>query len=193
MRELVGGAEILYTTHNESMSGHMGIAKIMNRIKKRYYWTVLEKDVENFVKGCTDCQARKRQQHRKPVGLLQSIQLGMALEKIGMDLGPFRRSKEENTTIIVVTDYATRWAETGALPSRKTEHVAKFLIQSIFARHGSPRYILTDREAAFRSELVTQIVKMLGTANRSTTSYHSFCNGLTERFNKTLDVDVSQY
>ena len=158
--------EILFSHHCEPLSGHWGIAKTLHKIKNRYYWTNLQKDVEKFVKGCVDCQARKGQENKKPVGLLQPIPVSTPFQRVGIDiLGPFRRSKAGKTVIIVATDYATRWAETKALPSGKAEPVAKFILENIIARHGAPRYLLSDRGQTFRSELVQQLAKSIQSAN----------------------------
>lgn len=123
--------EIIFSHHSEPTSGHLGIAKTLNKISTRYYWLHPQKDVEKF-KGCVDCQARKGQETRKPVGFLQPIPIGMPFERVDIDiLGPFRKSSNGKTVIVVATDYATRWAETAALTKAKAGHVAKFLMQFI--------------------------------------------------------------
>ncbi|KAF2892396.1 hypothetical protein ILUMI_13774 [Ignelater luminosus] len=53
---------------------------------------------------------------------------------IGIDLlGPFRRSRNGNTMIIVATDYATRWEETRALPIGK-DTTKVFHVFLVYAR-----------------------------------------------------------
>lgn len=191
-KALVG--EIMYSHHSEPLCGHLGMAKTLHKIKDRYYWDGLQKDVERFVKGCADCQARKGQQNRKPIGLLQPIPVGTPFERIGIDLlGPFRKSRNGNTMIVVATDYATRWAETKALPNGKTGPVAKFILENIVTRHGAPKYLLSDRGKVFQSELVNELIKKMGTTKQFTTAYHPSTNGLTERLNKTLADMLSIY
>lgn len=186
--------EILYSHHSEPLAGHLGLTKTLFKIKERYFWESLQKDVERFVRGCEDCQARKGQQNKKPVGLLQPIEVGTPFERVGIDLlGPFRRSRSGKTMIIVATDYATRWVETEALSSGQAKPVAKFILEKIITRHGSPRYILSDQGKTFRSNLVRELLKCMGTCNQYTTAYHPSCNGLTERFNKTLANMLSMY
>lgn len=118
---------------------------------------------------------------------MQSIAVSTPFEKIGIDLlGPFRRSRNGKTVIVVATDYATRWAETKALLNGKAGPVAKFIVEQIITRHGAPRHILSDRGKTFQSELVSEVLKLSGITRQFTTAYHPSCNGLTERFNKTL-------
>lgn len=128
------------------------------------------------------------------MGLLQPIPVGTPFERVGIDiLGPFRRSRNGKTVIVVATDYATRWAETEALSSGKALPVAKFMLEKIITRHGAPRHILSDRGQTFRSQLVHELLQCMGTTNQYTTSYHPSCNGLTERLNKTLADMLSKY
>lgn len=190
-REMI--AEILYSHHAEPLFGHLGITKTLEKIKSRYYWDGLQKDVESFVKGCPDCQARKGSK-MKPPGSLQPIPISTPFERIGIDLlGPFRRSTRGNTMIIVATDYATRYVEAAALPDGKATSVAKFMLENIITRHGAPRYILSDRGATFRSELVTNLLQLMGVTSHFTTSFHPSCNGLVERCNKTIADMLSLY
>jgi hypothetical protein len=180
--------EILYSNHNEPLAGHLGFAKCFKKISQRYYWDGLRRDVEKYIKGCPDCQARKGHVGLKPPGLLQPIEIpSHPFEKIGIDLlGPFRRSVRGKTMIVVATDYATRWVTAAALRDGTAKQVAQFLVDFVITKHGAPRYLLSDRGTVFRSELVTSLLKEMGTVSLFTTSYHPQTNGLTERFNKTL-------
>jgi len=186
--------EILFSNHNEPLSGHLGVAKTYHRIANRYYWDSLRKDVEKYVRGCPDCQSRKGPTNSKPQGLLQPIRVGQPFDKIGIDLlGPFRSSVKGKTMIVVATDYATRYVETAALRDGKAENVARFILENIINRHGCPRSILSDRGAVFRSEIVTNLLQKMGIQTSFTTSYHPACNGLTERYNKTLADMLSKF
>lgn len=62
--------EILFAHHAEPLFGHLGITKTLDKIRCRYYWDGLQKDVEAYVKGCPDCQARKGSKG-KPARMLQ--------------------------------------------------------------------------------------------------------------------------
>lgn len=95
--------------------------------------------------------------------------------------------------IVVATDYATRWVEAKALTNGKANTVADFILERIITKHGSPKTLLSDRGATFRSDLVQELLKIMGVVNSFTTSYHPQCNGLTERFNHTLADMLSIY
>jgi len=128
------------------------------------------------------------------MGLLQSIPVGEPFSKIGIDyLGPFPKTRRGNVHILVATDYCTRYVELVSVPTATAEEVASFLLYRIVLRHGAPREFLSDRGAAFRANITTALLKMLRIKKLSTTSYHPQCNGLTERFNRTLADMLSMY
>ncbi|KAK9712801.1 RNase H-like domain found in reverse transcriptase [Popillia japonica] len=205
--------EILYTNHNDPISGHLAIARTLHKIRRKFYWDGLVKDVKNYIRGCPDCQTRKGPTNQRPAGLLHPIGVGMPFERVGIDLlGPFRRSGSGKTFVVVATDYATRWVEAKAIPSGKAEPVAKFIVtdyatrtsgkaepvakfivEQIICRHGSPKYLLSDRGTVFLSKMVTEVLQLLGTQSIFTTAYKPSTNGLTERFNKTLADMLSLY
>ncbi|GFV40540.1 transposon Tf2-8 polyprotein [Trichonephila clavipes] len=162
-------ADILRHFHDAPTAGHLGFAKTYDRIRKRFYWPGMYRNVVRYVMHCRECQRRKSVPQRPP------------------------DSAHGNKWIIVCTDYSTRYAITKALPTAEVDEIAKFLLEEIVLRHGAPRVIITDRGAVFRSRLVSSLVDLCNIDHRFTTAYHPQTNGLTERFNKTLADMLSMY
>ncbi|GFU21149.1 hypothetical protein TNCV_5115491 [Trichonephila clavipes] len=187
-------ADILRHFHDAPTAGHLGFAKTYDRIRKRFYWPGMYRNVVRYVMHCRECQRRKSVPQRPP-GRLVPIPPAIApFHRIGIDLlGRFPKSAHGNKWIIVCTDYSTRYAITKALPTAEVDEIAKFLLEEIVLRHGAPRVIITDRGAVFRSRLVSSLVDLCNIDHRFTTAYHSQTNGLTERFNKTLADMLSMY
>lgn len=186
--------KILELHHSDATAGHLGITKTTRKIRDRFYWENLEKDVIKFIKGCPSCQSRKGAETRKPVGLLQPIEVTTPFDKMGIDLlGPFPKSENGHTMIVLAVCYATRYLESACLPNGKAEEVAKFIFDKIILRYGAPREIISDRGKTFQSELVTNLLSLMGTKSKFTTAYHQMANGLTERLNKTFAGMMSHY
>ncbi|GFU82093.1 retrovirus-related Pol polyprotein from transposon 412 [Trichonephila clavipes] len=187
-------ADILRHFHDAPTAGHLGFAKTYDRIRKRFYWPGMYRNVVRYVMHCRDCQRRKSVPQRPP-GRLVPIPPAIApFHRIGIDLlGRFPKSAHGNKWIIVCTNYSTRYAITKALPTAEVDEIAKFLLEEIVLRHGAPRVIITDRGAVFRSRLVSSLVDLCNIDHRFTTAYHPQTNGLTERFNKTLADMLSMY
>ncbi|UYV72039.1 hypothetical protein LAZ67_9001614 [Cordylochernes scorpioides] len=176
--------EIMKEYHNHMSNGHLGVARTMCRIKSKYFWPSMLKDVSEFVKTCHLCQSRKGS-NQLPSGLLQPIPpANFPFERIVIDfVGPLPSTKNRKKWIIVLTDYYTRYAETRAV-SEATD---------IFLRHGAPQYLISDRGSQFTSNLMKKVMKTCKIKHCFTTSYHPQTNGLTERLNRTLINMLSMY
>ncbi|UYV78619.1 hypothetical protein LAZ67_16002183, partial [Cordylochernes scorpioides] len=186
--------EILRNLHDSPTSGHLGFTKTYDRIRKKFYWPGMYRNVRKYVAHCPDCQRRKRQPQLPP-GLLQPIPVPIAaFEKVGMDLlGRFPTSMCGNRWIIVCTDYLTKLAITKALPTSESVEVATFFIKDVILMHGAPREVITDRGRNFTSSMIRDLNKHCRITHRTTTAYHPQTNGLTERLNKTIADMLSMY
>ncbi|UYV70290.1 K02A2.6-like, partial [Cordylochernes scorpioides] len=186
--------EIMKEYHNHMSNGHLGVARTMYRIKSKYFWPSMLKDVSEFVKTCHLCQSRKGS-NQLPSGLLQPIPpANFPFERIGIDfVGPLPSTKNRKKWIIVLTDYYTRYAETRAVSEATVKVVSKFLVEDIFFRHGAPQYLISERGSQFTSNLMKEVMKTCKIKHCFTTSYHPQTNGLTERLNRTLINMLSMY
>ena len=57
----------------------------------------------------------------------------------------------------------------------------------VFSRFGAPLQLLTDRGSEFESELFQELMKWMEIDKLRTTAFHPSCNGVVERFHKTLN------
>ncbi len=66
--------EILSKHHDDLLAGHFGIDKTRELVARKYFWLILRRDVEAYVKGCDVCLVSKAVQH-KPYGDFHSLPL----------------------------------------------------------------------------------------------------------------------
>ena len=129
--------EILRAFHDDVLAGHLGFAKTFKKIKERYFWFGMRKDVEKYCKTCKDCQTRKGFVNTRSAEL-KPVPSGEVFWRWGIYLlGPFPVSADGNKRIVVATEYATRFAVIAALPSGKAADVAKFIYERIICVFGS--------------------------------------------------------
>jgi hypothetical protein len=101
-------------------------------------------------------------------------------------MGPLTETVDGNKFIIVFTDYMTKWSEAFPMPDQKAETVAEILVEEIIFRYGAPRKLLSDQGTNFTSETIKAVSKIFNIARIMTTAYHPQCDGMVERFNRTL-------
>ena len=66
-------AEVLWSNHDNPLTGHFRYARMLELIWHKYYWPRLVKEIKVYTKSCTACQQAKPT-HHKPYRELQSLQ-----------------------------------------------------------------------------------------------------------------------
>lgn len=178
--------------HDHPMAGHLGMTKTIARLKLRFYWPKMSSDAKKYVASCTVCQFTKPSQ-RKPAGFMVPIRPQRPWEYTGVDfVGPLPRTPCGNAYILVFVDYFSKWVEVSAVREATAQVAASKLLSEVFARHGVPNYLISDRGSPFVSELFRHVLTTLGSEHRLTTAYHPQTNA-TERVNRTLKTAIRAY
>nr|GEZ67875.1 reverse transcriptase domain-containing protein [Tanacetum cinerariifolium] len=99
-------------------------------------------------------------------------------------MGPFPSSRG-NKYILVAVDYLSKWVEVKALPTNDARVVCKFL-KSLFARFGTPRAIISDRDTHFCNDQFAKVMRKYGVTHRFSTAYHPQTSGQVEVSNRGL-------
>nr|GEV08478.1 reverse transcriptase domain-containing protein [Tanacetum cinerariifolium] len=82
-------------------------------------------------------------------------------------------------------DYLSKWVEAKALPTNDARVVCKFL-KSLFARFGTPRVIISNRDTHFCNDQFAKVILKYGLTHRLATTYHPQTNGQVEVSNHGL-------
>ena len=72
------------------------------------------------------------------------------------------------------------------VPDQKTLRIVELLTKEVIPFCGVPEAVLTDRGTNLLSHLMLDICSKLGITKMNTTAYHPECDGMVERFNRTL-------
>ena len=177
---------ILQELHAGISGAHLGEEKTMSRLRERFYWPGQWKDVNNWCRTCSTCATRKTPtpKARAPLG---TIRAGYPMQVMAVDiLGPLPESEAGNSYILVAGDYFTRWMEAYPIPNQEATTVARVLVDQWFCRFSVPEQLHSDQGRQFESDLIAGVCKTLGIEKTRTTPYHPQCDGLIERFNRTL-------
>ena len=125
---------VLHLLHNLPTSSHMGVAKMTGRIKERFYWVNVHRDVQNWCKSCDACASR----HGPPKKIrapLAQYNVGSPMERVAIDvLGPLPTSEDGNEYSLIAADYFTKWVEGYALPNQEAVTVADVLVKEFVLR-----------------------------------------------------------
>lgn len=133
---------VLELVHEHVGAGHFGVAKTLNRLRDRLYWSNCRMDAELFVPVCDTCMAQKGPTQRSHASL-QNFWVGAPTERVGVDiLGPFPHSERGNCYVLVVMDYFTKWPKAYGVPYQSAATTAKVLVEEMFCRFCAPEKLL---------------------------------------------------
>ena len=177
---------ILQYCHDHKTSGHLGVTKTLSKIRQKYYWPGLQRDVRLYIAGCEQC-AKSKSPTKTKRAPMQIMGAGVPMERIAMDiLGELPLTSKGNKYILVVSDYFTKWVEAFAMPNMEARTVAEFVVQEVVTRFGVPYTIHSDQGRQFEDKVFTEMCKLLHVKKTRTTPYHPQSDGMVERYNKTL-------
>ncbi|KAJ8347266.1 hypothetical protein SKAU_G00286670 [Synaphobranchus kaupii] len=159
---------------------------------KLFFWPLMNSDIKTYVITCKLCQFSKPSQ-RKPAGLMIPIHPQRPWEYVGVDyISPLPRTQNGNAYLLVLVDYFSKWVEANAVKEATAQVAASKFLCDIFARHGAPTYLISDRGSPFIAQFFEHVLSALGTKHRLTTAYHPQTNA-TERVNRTLETAIRSY
>ncbi|CAF0845531.1 unnamed protein product [Adineta steineri] len=185
---------ILKIYHDTAANGaHFGRSKTVHKIKTRYFWPMMYKDIDNYVKSCILC-AQYNPRRQKTPGKLRPIKPPEGVwQLVAMDFhGPINpTSQRGNKYIISLTDVLSKFVVTRAVRDNSALTAVRFLKEDVISKFGTPRCILTDNGTHFTSALTNELIKQIGATHLYSTPYHPETNGQVERYNSTMDAKIA--
>nr|GEX71117.1 reverse transcriptase domain-containing protein [Tanacetum cinerariifolium] len=188
IRRRVHGQEaidILKACHYGPTGGHHGPNYTAKKVfDSGFYWLTIYHDAYDLVKSCDTCQRQGKILQRAEMPQ-NSIQVCEIFNVWGIDfMGPFLSSRG-NKYILVAVDYLSKWVEAKALLTNDAQVVCKFL-KSLFARFGTPRAIISDRDTHFYNKQFAKVMLKYGVTHRLATACHPQTSGQVELSNRGL-------
>ncbi|XP_045167543.2 uncharacterized protein LOC123530833 [Mercenaria mercenaria] len=139
--------------HDIPSSGHQGVARTKAKLKEKFFWVRLSKDVEAYVLSCNVCNRNKKTKRYGRVPLTE-FQAGAPMERVHIDfMGPLPKTTHGNEHCLMMVDQFTKWVECVPQPSQRAEVTAKAAIDEFFSRFGFPLQIHTDQGRNFDGKL----------------------------------------
>ena len=88
--------------YNDLTVAHTSKEKMIEKLKKRFYWPQMFEDIRKYTQSCDSCQRRGKASRIEP---LHPIPIGQPFHRIGIDyVGPLLPSSKRNKYIIVAMD-----------------------------------------------------------------------------------------
>ena len=179
--------------HDARTAGHFYFWKTLNRVKRRFCWPGMRRDIQIYCRACSVC-ATKKTAGRRPKAEMRRYDVGLPMEEVAIDLmGPFTESSSGNKHVLVVVDSFSKWMEAYPVPNIEAKTVAEKLVLEFFSRFGVPRQIKSDRGRQFECELFREMCSLLEVEHKMSTPFHPQGNSRVERMVKVVGNLISVF
>eukprot|EP00731_Ephydatia_muelleri_P031379 Em0022g893a len=144
-----------------NVSSHLGVGKVLEKVRRRFYWVGQRRDVQGWCDSCNLCGSTKSPPKHRHAPLQADVST-TPMQRVAMDiLGPLPLTPRSNKYVLVIGDYFTKWTEAFAIPDMETVTVARVFVNEFVSRALSADGNCQDQD-------------------------HPQSDGMIERFNRTL-------
>lgn len=175
----------ILTYYHDGM-GHFGTEKTLEAIQNRYWFSSMRNYVRNYISACLGCLYNKKPTGKRPGSLHSIDKKDVPMDTLHLDhLGPFVKSRKQNSYLIVAIDGFTKFVFMKAVRNTSTKPVLKFL-DEICEMFGVPRRLISDRGTAFTSATFKNYCQTLNIKHVLCATATPRANGQVERMNRTI-------
>ena len=175
--------KILKSIHDDS--GHQGLERTLELVQSQVFWPNMFKDVDTYLLNCECCQVSKGN-YVGPKTQLGSLSAKQPLELLCIDFTKADPSKGEKENVLVLTDAFSKFIQAFVTNNQKALTVTKILVDKWFNVYGIPSRIHSDLGRSFNNEIISNLCKMYGIRQSTTTPYNPHGNSQCQQFNQTL-------
>lgn len=166
-------------------AGHLGAEKVLGLARRRFFWTGMTKDVEEWCVQCKRCGLRKTPTNRVSAPLVP-ICSKYPLHIVSVDFLSIEPARSGAGNVLVMVDHFTRYAVAVPTMNQTAVTTAEALWRHFIQPFGGFDQLHSDQGPNFESKVVKELCSLYGIRKTHTTPYHPAGNGQCERFNRTL-------
>ncbi|KAK3524084.1 hypothetical protein QTP70_018005 [Hemibagrus guttatus] len=178
--------QVMQWVHEAPSSGHPGVRRSTQLVRRRFWWPSLALDVERHVQACPSC-AQAWTSHQLPVPQRPWSHLSVDFLTDLPDSGGY-------TVVLVVVDRFSKGCKLIPLKGLPLAmQTAEALFVHVFRNFGLPEDIVSDRGSQFTSRVWGSLCARLGIGVSLSSGYHPQSNGQAERLNQEIGWFLRSY
>lgn len=189
---------VMHAYHDHALSGgHLADRPTYEKIRQKYWWPTMARDIRNWCRECQACQRRKTP-HRRPKLPTGHIPVQRPFERISVDLVEYKTISKSAVGapckyVLSMMDHLTRYAVLTPIPNKSAETVAKVIIDRIISTFGPPEMLHSDQGTEFENKVIHQLQTILGYKKTCTTPYRPQGNSVSERVHSTMHAMLAMH
>ena len=173
---------VLRSLHGKNHAGGNALASVA---QQRFFFPRLVSICRDFVFRCASCQKLAKKTSQKHTYGFDIV--GSPGEKVCLDfVGPLRKTKKGNTSLLTIVDTYTRWFHAWPVKNQTAEVVIKHLCQDYIPTRGVPAVVHSDNGPAFIARAFQSAMSHFDIRATTTPVYNPKSNSV-ERYHRTLN------
>jgi hypothetical protein len=151
--------QLMLQYHDASMAGHLSAPRVLAKLKNKYYWSTIRKDVQNWCKACRICASHKRPKKyiKAP---LKPLSLKDHLLQSPWMFWPQAQIHCREQIHLSLYGLPEKYPECFVIEDQTADTIACILVEEIICRYGAPKQLLTDRGTNFMSEVMSKVTQI---------------------------------
>ena len=158
-------------------TGHQGISKCRERARQSLWWPGLSRQLEELVKNCSECR-KFTNQRSEP--LIPTALPDLPWQRVGTDLFELK-----GHSYLLIVDYYSRFIEVARLNRTTADEIISHT-KGVFARHGIPEVVVSDKGPQFSSEAYAAFSRQFQFEHVTSSPHYPQSNGEAERAVQTV-------
>lgn len=164
--------------------GHNGIVVTKRKAREFFYWIGMDSDIERLVNGCDLCQKYQNSNPQEP--MKERPIPTRPWERLGADF-----FEESGKKYLLIIDYFSKYIELVEMNSTTADPVIG-VFKSVYAHHGFPDEVITDRGPPFYSDKFKKFHDKLGIFLNPSTPCYPKSNGMSERSVQSIKLSLKK-
>ena len=184
---------VVHSCHDLPVSGgHLAFKAAFDKIRDRYWWPTMSKDVAKHITCCSSCQHR-RTSHRPPKLPVGHRPVSRPFQCVAIDLVEYKSSSNNSKYVMSVMDHLTRFLVLVAISDKSAAAIARVLVERVPSVFSVPETLHSDLGSEFENELVKELQSVFGFKKTHTSAYHPQSISLLERVHSTMHNMLAMY
>ena len=184
--------QLMQEQHRGLMGAHFSGNRLFGVLSSQWWWKGMHGDAMRFARNCPEYTivsggGRVCWPPLHPIPVKRPFQI------FWVDIMDLPTTQQGNKHVVVFQDYLTKWPLVFPVPDQRSERLAHLVAEEVVPMFGVPECLLSDRGANLLAHLMRDVCELLGIKKLNTTSYHPQCNGMVERFNRTLKTMLRKH
>ena len=180
--------DVLAKFHEGRIGGHLKGQRFLQRMRERFYWPAIGKDVRHYETTCKACQLVKGRlgKWEVPLSTLSEVTL-KPFQTVAVDsVVNLPETSNGFKHMVVLVCYFSRYPIAIPVKDLSLQTFVEVVMTHLITEHGCPERLVSDKGGQFVGKLAHALYRYMRIRKQATSAYHPQANGLCERMNGTI-------